>query len=431
MRAIMRWTSLAGAAGFLVAVIGCAATVPKWESRAISDAQGVVKIVDGKPMQQRYKSGGFARQKEDFSQWRTYAYDDDKSPPPVVTASMPKNLKGDPKEGRKLFMSRRIGPCTGCHLIRGDDVWPAGSAGLDMQNFGEKNYSDEEVYRMIYDMRTVNPNTIMPPWGPIGMLKADQIVHIIAFLKTQKGPLPPEKDPQRDPKTRARSAGFGDNLDPTNNPAMITAEGALGAWAKAGSKGKSCASCHEASPAKSMKGVATGYPKYLAKYGRVMAIEEFLQMHAPETTGTSLPSQSGGNAAMSILVKMQSNGMPVKLDLSSPEMKAAVARGDATFHKKVGKRNNSCADCHSKQGAAGTFLGGRPLGDAKDGYVKHFPLFRTASGKIWDVRKRFQWCMLPLGMNYLASDSIEYAELELYLMTFEQGKPISVPGIRH
>ena len=431
MKTIIRWSMLGGAVGLVVAAIGCAETMPKWESKAIPEAQGKVMVVDGKPMQSRYKSGGFARVKEDFSQWRTYAYDDNRDVPPIKKGVMPANVKGDPKEGRKLFMSRKIGPCTGCHLIRGEDVWPAGSAGLDMQNFADKKMSDADVFQMIFDMRQFYPETIMPPWGTIGMVKPEQIVHIIAFLKTQTGPLPPEKDPRRDPRTREKSAGFGDNLDPTNNPAVITGEEAIGAWKKAGSTGKACVSCHGDTPAKSMKGIATGYPKYMVKYGRVMSIEDFLEVHAPETTGTAMPSQSGGSAAMSILVKMQSNGMPVKLDLSSPEMKAALARGNAVFHKKVGKRNNSCADCHSKKGAAGTFLGGRPLGDAAEGYVAHFPLYRTSSGKIWDVRKRFQWCMLPLGMNYLASDSVEYADLELYLMSFEQGKPLSVPGIRH
>jgi hypothetical protein len=39
--------------------------------------------------------------------------------------------------------------------------------------------------------------------------------------------------------------------------------------------------------------------------------------------------------------------------------------------------------------------------------------------------------MLPLGMNILPADSVEYAELELYLTSFSQGKPMNVPGIRH
>jgi len=39
--------------------------------------------------------------------------------------------------------------------------------------------------------------------------------------------------------------------------------------------------------------------------------------------------------------------------------------------------------------------------------------------------------MTPLGANMLAADAIEYAELELYLTSFDNGKPISAPGIRH
>ena len=33
-------------------------------------------------------------------------------------------------------------------------------------------------------------------------------------------------------------------------------------------------------------------------------------------------------------------------------------------------------------------------------------------------------------MNYLPADAPEYADLELYLTSFDNGKPISVPGIR-
>jgi hypothetical protein len=39
-------------------------------------------------------------------------------------------------------------------------------------------------------------------------------------------------------------------------------------------------------------------------------------------------------------------------------------------------------------------------------------------------------CMLPLGMNYLPADAPEYADLELYITAFDNGKPMSVPGIR-
>ncbi len=405
----------------------------KWESKALPEAQGKVEIKDGKPQHVRYKEGPFSGVKPDFSQYRSQGYDDLRPEPAIQKVTMPKDLKGDAKEGRKIYMARSLGPCTGCHLIRGDDVWPAGNIGPDHQKIGDAGYSDDELYQLIYDIRAVYPQSIMPPWGTVGVLNPQQIVHVVEFLKTQKGDLPPEKDPQRDPNTRAKPTGFGDPLDPTNNPALLAAESAEKDWARKGPKGKACADCHQGGVEKAMKGVAARYPRFDKKYGRIMAMEEFLQMHGPETTGIDMPSQSNLNLNMSMLVKFQSNGMPLNLDLTSMESRAALARGEATFHKRSGQRNHACADCHLEEPGKGgnKFLGGRLLGTRDSGLMNHFPLWRTNFSKVWDPRKRFQWCMLPLGMNYLASDSVEYAELEFYLSSFGQGKPLTAPGIRH
>ena len=76
------------------------------------------------------------------------------------------------------------------------------------------------------------------------------------------------------------------------------------------------------------------------------------------------------------------------------------------------------------------YAGARVLSVAQTGLTRHFPLWFTIPRRIWSVRTRFQFCMLPLGTNYLAADAPEYADLELYLTAFDNGKPMSVPGIR-
>jgi sulfur-oxidizing protein SoxA len=177
--------------------------------------------------------------------------------------------------------------------------------------------------------------------------------------------------------------------------------------------------------------VATRYPQHVAAYGRVMALEDFLELHGPETTGTPLPVESAANVDLTMLIKMASNGLPVAVDTASPRARAALARGRALFDKRVGERNHSCADCHTPERGANKFLGGRLLADVTTGLTRHFPTWRTSQNDAWDMRRRMQWCMTPLGMNMLAADSIEYAELELYLTQFDNGKPMSVPGIRH
>ena len=399
-----------------------------WTSRAIPEARGEVKTLpDGTREAVRYKGWTTT----DFGAYRTYAYSDARPDTPVERAAMPAGVAGDPKKGRALFLSRPKGPCTGCHLIPGEDVWPAGSVGPDLSAIADRKLPDAYLYQQIYDPRIAFPHTSMPPWGVTGALTAAEIVHMVAFLQTLEGPVPAERDPDRNPQTRQKPVGFGDNLDPTNNPAVLLAEGAEARWNSKGPAGKACADCHAGGPATAMRGVATRYPTFVAAYRRVMSIEDFLSVHAPETTGVPLPAESAANLTMATLVKMASNGMPVSLDLSSPEVRAALARGQASFYRRVGQRNHACADCHTPDKGANKFLGGRLLADVTVGLSRHFPTWRTSQTELWDMRKRMQWCMTPLGANMLAADSIEYAELELYLASFDNGKPISVPGIRH
>jgi sulfur-oxidizing protein SoxA len=401
--------------------------VAKWTSRAIPEARGEIKTEpDGKRVAVRY--WGWTTRDFDF---RTYAYDDPRPEPPIQRVAMPPGATGDPKRGAALFLDRTKGPCTGCHLVPGENVWPAGSVGPDQSTIGDRKLPDPYLYQLIWDPRVVFPNTSMPPWGTIGVLKQDEVVHLVAYLQTLKAPAPQEKDPDRNPFTRRKPVGYGDNLDPTNNPGMLLTDSAEALWMARGPAAKACADCHEGGVERAMRGVATRYPKFLKAYGRVMSIEDFLTVHGPETTGRQLPAESADNLHLTMLIKRASNGLPVKVDTSSREARAAIARGKASFEKRVGQRNHACADCHAPDRGANKFLGGRFLGDVSSGLTKHFPLWRTDRSEVWGMRKRFQWCMIPLGTNMLAADSIEYAELELYLTTFDNGKPLSVPGIRH
>ncbi len=439
MTSARRWCSRAWVLAVGLAAAGCAQgdTRPStvglpsspWVSRAVPEAAGEVKTLpDGRRQAVRYR--GWST--EDFGRFRTYAYDDQRPDLPPAKAAMPA-IAGDPAKGRKLFLDRSLGPCTGCHLIQGNDVWPAGNVGPDLSTYGDRNLTAEYTFNIIYDPRHIFPQSLMPPWGTDGVLKPDDIVHVVAFLKTQKGPLPPEANPDRNPFTRPKPVGFGDNLDPTNNPAVLRAEGAEDLWAQKGPSGKACADCHAGGPLAAMKGVATRYPRYVAPYRRVMGVEDFLAVHAPETTGTALPAESPDNLDLTMLVKMASNGMPVAIALAAPENAAALARGRRSFYRRVGQRNHACADCHTTEGGKGAdkFLGGRLLANVEAGLTRHFPTWRTSQGDVWDMRKRMQWCMTPLGTNMLAADAVEYAELELYLASFDVGKPLSVPGIRH
>ena len=423
-------------------VVGCThgadrrdpAAASGWTSHALPEARGEVKEIDGKRVQVRYGEEPFSTFTTNYEQWPTYSYTDTRVFPPPGRVAMP-DVKGDPARGRQLFVARNKAPCTGCHLIPGDDVWPAGSVGPDLSVIGDRRLPDRYLFEMIWDPRVFFPTTSMPPWGPAGILSAEEVVHIVAFLQTLKGnpPFvpPPEKDAVRNPYTRPTVPPYyGDNLDPATNPAVMFTDNALPVWSAKGPAGKACADCHAGGPEKAIKGVATKYPKYLSTYRRIMSIGDFLSVHAPETTGREMLAESADNLNMTMLIKMQSNGMPVNVDITSPEAAAAYERGRAVYYKRVGQRNHACADCHDADRGAGRYAGARLLSPMRDGLTKHFPLWFNAYRGVWDIRKRFQVCMLPLGMNYLPADAPEYADLELYLTSFDNGKPISVPGVR-
>ena len=401
--------------------------LPRWTTHAIAQARGDVRVLpDGRRQAVRYE--GWPTQ--DFGRFRTYAYEDARPDVPVSKATPPTGVSGDAKKGRVLFLSRAKAPCTGCHLVPGADVWPAGNVGPDLSAIGERRLPEAYLYQQIWDPRVTFPNTTMPPWGASGAFTAEEIVHLVTYLQTLKGPTPPEQDAERNPFTRRRPTGFGDNLDPTNNPAVVNAEDAEKLWNAPGPNGRACANCHDGGATRSMHGAAARYPKFVAAYGRVMSIEDFLTVHAPATTGREMLAEGADNLNMTMLIKMQSNGMPVNVDVTSPEAKLANERGRALYYKRVGQRNHACADCHDTDRGAGRYAGARVLGVARDGLTKHFPIWFMAYRGIWDIRKRFQVCMLPLGMNYLPADAPEYADLELYLTAFDNGRPMSVPGIR-
>src|SRR5437899_3671190 len=266
-RPTFSWAALvalsAGCAG-PVANVPDPTALSTWTSRAVPEARGDFQVLpDGKRAAVRYR-GWTTR---DFN-FRTYAYEDPRPEPPIQPVTMPAGLTGDPSRGRALFLSRAKGPCTGCHLIPGDDVWPAGSVGPDQSTIGDRKLPDQYLYQLIWDPRVFFPNTSMPPWGTAGVLSSEEVVHLVAYLQTLKGPVPPEKDPDRNPFTRRTPAGFGDNLDPTNNPAVLLADSAEALWTARGPMAKACADCHEGGVARAMRAVATRYPKFLKTYRR-------------------------------------------------------------------------------------------------------------------------------------------------------------------
>jgi sulfur-oxidizing protein SoxA len=364
--------------------------------------------------------------KRDESKWNTLAKLD--SPPaPKEPRKLPA-LTGDAAKGQKLVADRtRGGSCLACHVMG-----PAGGANLpgnvgpDLSEIGNANEPDEHLFNAIYDERVYNSDTVMPPWGSHGVFSDQDIVDMVAFLKTLRSPAP-FKTVLDDPNKRPGPVEKRANLDPMENPGMWVIDKAQALWTQRTASGFSCHSCH-ANPQAEFKTWAATMPKWEPRLDKVLGVEEFITRHAKATTGANWLMETDENRAMSVYLHNLANGAAIAVDVTSPPAKAAFERGQALANRKLGELNFACTDCHGK--AANHWIRGQWLGEPK-GQYDHFPTWRTSLQAIWDIRQRFQWCQVNIRADELPADSKEYGDLELYLAAQNEGLKLSVPGIRH
>jgi sulfur-oxidizing protein SoxA len=310
-----------------------------------------------------------------------------------------------------------MGPAGGANL--------PGNVGPDLSEIGNAGREDEWLFNYVFDGRVYNPDTVMPPWGGHGVFTDDEIKDIVVFLKTLKSPakFSAELD---DPSKRPAPVEKRDNLDPIENPGMWAVDKAQELWKEKAASGFSCNTCH--SDQAKFKTWAASMPKWEPRLNKVLGVEEFVTRHTKATTGANWLMETDNNRVMSVYLHYLANGEPIAVDTTAAEAKAAIERGKALSMRKVGQLNFACTDCHGI--SANKWIRGQWLGEPK-GQADHFPTWRTSLQAIWDIRQRFQWCQVNIRADELPPDAKEYGDLELYLMTQNQGLKLSVPGIRH
>ncbi len=337
-------------------------------------------------------------------------------------------VDGDAAKGRQLAFDRtRGGSCVACHIMGKDTPPQPGNVGPDLSMVGVTR-SDDWLFNYVYDARTYNANSIMPPWGAHRVFNVAEIRDIVAFLKTLKT-AHAFTDAQENPNTRTPPKESRDNLDPTENPGMFAFDRGKELFSLAGAQGKSCASCH-AKPETSLKSWAAQMPRFEARLNKVLGVEEFITRHARATTGADFVMQGADNIALSIYLHNLANGEPIRPDLSSAGARKAAASGRELMRRKLGQLNMACVDCHTKERHAFKWARGQYLVESR-GTIAHFPTWRTSRGDIWDIRKRFQWCNVSVRANDLPPDAREYGDIEMALAELNKGEKINSPGIRH
>ena len=361
----------------------------------------------------------------DWSNFNTVA-NQKASPPASGLIAVTEPISGDPAKGRELALDRkRGGSCVACHVL--PDAELPGNVGPDLSTIATWGRTDEWLYNYVFDPRTYNPLSIMPPWGTHKLFAPEEIRDIVAYLKTLDKPTE-FTSPLDNPAQRIKDEPERDNLDPLDNPGIATLEEGAALFERPGPTGKSCASCHE-NPATDFDTWAAHMPRYEPRLNKVMNVAEFVARHTRATTGDEYLMQSPENLALSMFLAHQANGQPLEVDVESPGAKEAAERGRALMESgKIGQLNFACADCHVAGGDK--WIRGQYLTSHQTQLGWH-PYYRTSKSEIWDLNRRIQWCGVAIRANELPPDALEYGDIELYLSHLNKGRKLNVPGIGH
>ncbi len=106
---------------------------------------------------------------------------------------------GDPANGRKLAIDRKLGNCLACHVLPIPEQPFHGDVGPDLSEAGG-NLSEGEIRLRVVNSKVLNPDTIMPAFyrndgfervlkkfqGKT-MLSAQQVEDVVAYMMTLKG----------------------------------------------------------------------------------------------------------------------------------------------------------------------------------------------------------------------------------------------------
>ena len=144
------------------------------------------------------------------------------SPPaPKQPRKLTAPLAGDAANGAKLVADRnRGGSCLACHVMgqAGNADLP-GNVGPDLSEIGNAGREDEWLFNYVYDPRVYNAETVMPPWGSHDLFNDQEIIDMVAFLKTLKAPAKFRTELDN-PDKRPAPVEKRENLDPIENPGM-------------------------------------------------------------------------------------------------------------------------------------------------------------------------------------------------------------------
>lgn len=84
--------------------------------------------------------------------------------------------------GQAVAFDRSKGNCLACHTMQGGDV--PSNVGPELSDLKARFPKRSDLFAVIYDEATRNPQTVMPPFGKNHILSDQEINEVLDFLYT-------------------------------------------------------------------------------------------------------------------------------------------------------------------------------------------------------------------------------------------------------
>jgi len=213
--------------------------------------------------------------------------------------------------------------------------------------------------------------------------------------------------------------------DDAANPATLWVLDGAALWTrKTGAAARACADCH-GDARDSMKGVAARHPAFDPVRGRPITLEQ--RINACRTERQQAPAlawESRELLALAVYVARQSRGMPIDVAVDA-RTQPFVDAGRATFQRRQGQLNLSCAQCHDEQW--GRQLAGNVIPQA---HPTGYPLYRLEWQTVGSLQRRFRGCLTGIRAEPYEYGAPELVDLELFLKVRARGMPMDAPAVR-
>ena len=192
----------------------------------------------------------------------------------------------------------------------------------------------------------------------------------------------------------------------------------------AGTKGQSCAACHEALPLS----VAATFPKTNTHLGKIVNLSSQIQHCRSEHQGAApIDYESEASLALTAYLGNRSRGQIANPLGSSLEEKLnkSIKNGRHYFTQRRGQLNLSCSNCHRDN--VGKMLRGDLI---SQGRGNGYPIYRLEWQSLGSLHRRFRSCDIGVRAQPHELGSDTYTDLEAYLKHDGGKLVVETPAVR-